>query len=703
MTRDAAWESFPREHARTQRFTLGEPRSIRVAEDGSRLAFLRSGAGDDPVHGLWVMDLPAGSERLVADPRTLDVDEGDLPPEERARRERAREGGSGVVAYTCDRTLARAAFAFGGRLFVADLDAGGVRQVAVDGPVVSPLLSPTGEAVAFVRDRSLLVVALDGDRERVLAAEDSPEVTWGLADFIAAEEMGRFSGMWWSPDGSRLLACRVDTSEVQRWHISNPAQPEAEPVAVAYPAAGTANAEVTLAVLGLDGGVTAVDWDRPAFPYVAVAGWTAGGPFAAVQSRDQRALDVLAIDPDGGSTTVAAIQRDDAWVELVPGAPARLDDGRFLLAVDDSSTRRLALDGELLTPVGLQVRRLVCATEDAALVTASEDDPTAVGVWRVPLRGGDPQRLTAADGVHDAAAGGSTTVLVRSALDADGSSVAVRHGATVHTLSTLALEPALRPTVELLRLGKRGLAAALLLPRDHRAADGPLPVLLDPYGGPHAQRVLQARSAYGASQWFADAGYAVLVTDGRGSPGRGPEWERELAGDLATAPLEDQLDALAALAAERPGLVDLDRVAIRGGSFGGFLAALAVLRRPDAVHAAIAGAPVTDWRLYDTHYTERYLGDPADAPDAYADSSLLADAAKGAGLAERPLLLIHGLADDNVIAAHTLRLSQALLEAGRPHRVLPLTGVTHMTPQEVVAENLLRLQLDFLDEALARR
>jgi dipeptidyl-peptidase-4 len=143
--------------------------------------------------------------------------------------------------------------------------------------------------------------------------------------------------------------------------------------------------------------------------------------------------------------------------------------------------------------------------------------------------------------------------------------------------------------------------------------------------------------------------------------------------------------------------LDLSRVAIRGWSFGGYLAALAVLRRPDVFHAAVAGAPVTEWRLYDTHYTERYLGHPATSPDSYDRTSLLGDAAR----LQRPLLLIHGLADDNVTVANTLQLSSALLAAGRQHSVLPLSGVTHMTPQEVVAENLLLLQLDFLNSALA--
>jgi dipeptidyl-peptidase-4 len=221
-------------------------------------------------------------------------------------------------------------------------------------------------------------------------------------------------------------------------------------------------------------------------------------------------------------------------------------------------------------------------------------------------------------------------------------------------------------------------------------------VLLDPYGGPHAQRVVRSYNAFASSQWFADQGFAVVVADGRGTPGRGSAWERSVHLDLATAALDDQVDALHAAAELHPEL-DLSRVAIRGWSFGGYLAALAVLRRPDVFHAAVAGAPVTEWRLYDTHYTERYLGDPTVDATPYATTSLLPLAAQ----LTRPLLLVHGLADDNVVAAHSLQLSSALLAAGKPHEFLALVGVSHMTPQEVVAENLLLHQLDFLRRALA--
>jgi dipeptidyl-peptidase-4 len=318
-----------------------------------------------------------------------------------------------------------------------------------------------------------------------------------------------------------------------------------------------------------------------------------------------------------------------------------------------------------------------------------------VHLWRV-LASGEVSRLTDRPGVHEAAAGGDVLVLSSSTMEADGPTIAVRRSDhEVCTIRSLAAEPVLRPEVTFLAAGDKGIRSALLFPGGRRS-DEPLPVLLDPYGGPHFQRVVRSRAAYLVSQWLADQGFAVLVADGRGTPGRGLGWEKSVRFDLATPALEDQVEALHA-AAERYPELDLARVAIRGWSFGGYLAALGVLRRPDVFHAAIVGAPVTDWHLYDTHYTERFLGHPDEHPEAYERSSLIPDAGK----LERPVLLIHGLADDNVVVAHTLRFSRALLEAGRPHRVLPLTGVTHMTSQEAVAENLLLLQVAFLKEALA--
>ena len=320
------------------------------------------------------------------------------------------------------------------------------------------------------------------------------------------------------------------------------------------------------------------------------------------------------------------------------------------------------------------------------------DDATSIHVWRLDPDGA-LTALTDEPGVHAVAAGGGTTVVRTATLQEPGGQWATLDGVE---LATFAATPNLRADVHISFAGERRIATAVLLPHEHDGS--PLPVLLDPYGGPHAARVVRAHNAHLTSQWFADQGFAVVVADGRGTPGRGAEWERTIHHDLATPVLDDQIAALQH-AAEEHGVLDLDRVAIRGWSFGGYLAALAVLRRPDVFHAAIAGAPVTEWRLYDTHYTERYLGDPGAQPDVYDANSLLPLADQ----LTRPLLLIHGLADDNVVAAHTLQLSSALLAAGRPHEVLPLVGITHMTPQEVVAEHLLLHQLDFLQRSLGLR
>ena len=688
-------DSFPRQSARTRHFSLGRPRTIAVADDGSRVAFLRSRAGDDPLGCLWVFDVGEAKERLIFDPgATLHGDAEHISDEERDRRERLRETLTGVTAYAADHALTVASFAMGDRLFLADLVGGGARELDPVGHTpFDPRPDPTGRRVAYVAEGGLHVIDIANEEDALLAAPDDPDVSWGLAEFAAAEEMDRRRGYWWSPDGERIAAARVDERPVLFWHIASPIDPAVPARAVRYPQAGTDNAIVTLSVFDMLGGRTDVRWDTVAFPYLVTVDWSANGPLTLlVESRDQKTWQVLAADTATGETSLIREDRDDRWLHIVTGVPSWLADGRLVRTLDSEDTRRLTFDDVAVTPVGLQVEEVVEVAGDHVLLRAT-DDPTELHVWRVDADG-TLARLTEAPGVHTIAEGGDVTVVTSALVDGLPATRVLRDGKQVGSLRSFAEEPVLTafPTFSL--GGTRQLRTALFTPGEAEP-DAPLPVLLDPYGGPHWNRVVKAGLGFLESQWFADQGFAVLVIDGRGTPGRGPGWEREVYRNLADPVLDDQVDGLHA-AAETYPFLDLERVAIRGWSFGGFLAAMAVLRRPDVFHAAVSGAPVTDMRLYDTFYTERYLGMPDTDTEAYDRYCLLGDAPD----LRRPLLLIHGLADDNVYVANTLQLSQALMEAGRFHSVIPLSGITHAPMHPEVAENLLLFQVRFLRDAL---
>ncbi len=697
--------TFPRQFARTQRFTLGEPRTATISPDGQRVVFLRSQAGDDPMNCLWSMDVRTGEERLIADPRALLAEgEGDdLPAEELVRRERARESGGGIVAYSTDDAVRVCAFALGGRLFVAGLLSGAARELKVQGPVFDPRPDPMAKRVAYVSGSTLRIGELDGSSWELDGDPERPDVTWGSANFIAAEEMNRQRGYWWSPDGTAIAVERVDSSPVGTWFIADPSNPATPPTAHRYPAAGTDNALVSLHVTSLVGGSVEISWDSDTYPYLVAVSWPHHDQLLlTVQSRDQSDLVVLVADPVTGDTEKVFEDHDDHWVEIVSGVPGMLVGGQLVMSADRDGARRLLIDGNVVSPTDVQVRAVTGIGDRFVTFVANPlDDPTVQHAWVATLDDSDVVKLvqlTHDPGIHTVSGGADAHIIRSSTLGAHGVETRVlTPGHETQSISSKAQIPLVDLNVTIHRIGADALAVAVVLPST--PIDGRLPVLLDPYGGPHAQRVISARSAYLTSQWFADQGFAVIITDGRGTPGRGTAWERAIHGDLATPILDDQvaaLDGVTTLLAARGIELDRTRVGIRGWSFGGYLAALAVLTRPDVFSSAVAGAPVTDWRLYDTFYTERYLGDPFKDSEPYERSSLLPLAAK----LDRPLLLIHGLADDNVVSAHTLQLSSALLGAGKPHEVLPLCGVTHMTTQEVVAENLLLHQLAFLRRTL---
>jgi dipeptidyl-peptidase-4 len=694
--------SYPRQEAVTRRFRLGRPRAFTVSPDGHRLAFIRSAGGRDPVGSLRVLEADGHGqlvERLVVDARALASDDADLPADELARRERMRETTAGITAFTTDRAVSTAVFSIDGVPFAVSLD--DPDAVAVElphpGPVVDPRISPDARTAAFVHDRGIHIVGADGrTASRPLALPEHADESWGLADFVAAEELDRVRGLWWLAGSQALLAEHVDESAVAvRW-IADPAHPEREPRAHRYPASGTANPVARLYLLRLDGARAEIEWDRDAYPYLAtVEVDDAGGAVVSVLSRDQRRQRILDVRPDG-STTVARDRATDPWITLHPGVPCRAPDGRLVevIANIDDDCFQLVADDVPLTPADLNVTG-VDVSPERILVTA-QPNPFDQQVLAVD-RAGQLTTVTPGPGVHSMTGGHGGWVIATATADQPDVRYYAKLLQGAGEVRSVAEEPVARPVVSFETVADRRLSCAILWPTGHVRGSGRLPVVMAPYGGPHAARVVHAAGTFAGDQWLADQGFAVVVVDGAGTPGRGPAFEFEIRHDLARRVLADQVAALQALGDAHPDL-DLTRVGVTGWSFGGYLAALAVLDRPDVFHVAVAGAPVTDWSLYDTAYTERYLGMPQDEPNAYDAASLI----PRAGRLERPLLIIHGLADDNVLAAHSLQLSSALLAAGRPHSVLPLSGVTHMTPQEVVTENLLRLEAGFLAEHLQR-
>ena len=805
-----AIKHFPRLRARTLRFGCGAPRSAQTVGDGSRALFLRSDGPEDLVTALWLSWFDESGEHhetKLADPRELlgaTADSEDVPAEEKARRERAREGGTGIVGYSADDDGNRIVFTINGRLFLTDIDWNDetgapephTRELAGEWldedpamytPVLNPRIAPDGEHVLYTTGSYLMLVDIGGELgDRITAVygvsvEDEDgnpaENTWkiGLAEFVAGEEMDRYDGFWWAPDSQHVLFESFDTADEPTWYISDPADPEKPDAGRRYPRALTRNADVYLTVITLAfdendryAGITGnadVDWDREAYEYVAAVNWRRGhDPLVLVQNRRQTRDQVLevAVAADGaalGATRVLEEHANEQWIDLVHGTPAYTPDGRLVCSLNDmaTDTNRLTMDGRPFTPAGWNVRTVLAVTDEDVLAVvqrAPEIAPEVPDAWA------DAAATESVFGGHDARSfdvvsidynGTITPVttdpgqwtasrgergIVVSGRDMRSARAQMRHilGEQSATIASTAAEPGFTPNVTFTRLGEHQLYTAIIAPSPESpyAHAEKLPVLMKPYGGPGFQQVIASQSFYWEGQWWADQGFLVVTADGRGTTGRGPAWDREIFEDMKDVTLADQVEAVNALPeavarlnadvesrAAQPAagdqadaenhppalratsrqreaipMPDLDKVCMIGWSYGGFLSALAVLDAPNVFKAACAGAPPTDWTLYDTHYTERYLGLD---PDVYYRNGIVQDAPK----LERPLMLIHGFADDNVTIAHSLRLSQALMAAGRPHTFLPLTGITHMTNDETVAENLLTLQRDFLRDALA--
>src|SRR5215469_251727 len=443
-------ESFPRQQARTRPFTRGLPRSFQISPDGRRVAFLRSRGGDDPVNCLWVLDARTGREHLAVDPAVLGDAAIGLTRQEKARRERVREQAAGIVAFATDAALTMATFVLAGQVYAVDLTAAGAaashpdaphppvalpRALPIRPPAFDARPDPAGRSIAYVCDGALRLITLNTDEDaELIGPNGTPGLTFGLAEFVAGEEMGRTRGYWWAPDGTSLLVARVDETPVTRWYIADPANPARQPAEVAYPAAGTPNADVSLVHVGLDGSAAPVEWDRAEFPYLVTVRWDEADPLIVVQTRDQRRMRLLSAGPARASVAVIREDTDEHWLDIVPGVPARTTDGRIVWTTDAEGSRRLLVapaadlgdrTAKPVTPAGLHVREVLAVDGDTVLFTASED-ATETGLWLYSH--GGLSRLTPEGGVHTGNRAGGTTVVISRSLAEPAATVRVLTG-----------------------------------------------------------------------------------------------------------------------------------------------------------------------------------------------------------------------------------------------------------------------------------
>jgi dipeptidyl-peptidase-4 len=703
---------FLTQYAQTRRFGAGAPTSIKPTPNGDAVLFLRSGPRDN-VRNLYEFDVATGEERvLLTAEQILQGQEEELSEEEKARRERMRLSARGVATYSLSKDGSQILVPLSGNLYVVDRATKHVTELTSDaGFPIDPQFSPDGTRIGVARDGDLYVMEIASGDETRLTVVESATITNGVAEFVAQEEMSRYSGFWWSPDSQTIAYQQTDTAGMEVMHLVDPTKAYEEPNTWPYPRPGKKNASVRLGLMPATGGETTwVEWDSERYPYLATVKWSQSAPLTlVVQNRLQTEEAILAVDESTGETTVLHVESDDRWVDLDQDMPHWTEDGSaFLWSTDRNGGRQIEMrdsDGELirtLTEPSLHYTGFVHLDEDEGFVyfTGHGDNPTERHLYAAPLDIAQerPQQLSEERGQHSAVFSEDGTVRVGTSTLMTGERryVVEKNRQRVGTIASLAETPVMPINLELTTVsdGERSFHAAIIRPNGFEPGRK-YPVINHVYGGPTSQMASASPMRYALDQWFADHGYIVVAIDGRGTPGRGSLWLKQIKGDFITTQLRDQATATLALCDKYPEM-DRERIGMYGWSFGGYFSAMAVMQRPDVFKAGVAGAPVCEWEDYDTHYTERYLGLPQDDPEAYRVSNVLTYTSD----LERPLLIVHGTVDDNVYFTHAIEMSDALFRAGQHHEFLPLSGFTHMVPDPLVTQRLYSRLLGFFDRSL---
>jgi len=685
---------------------------FRFTHDGRFLYFLSlEGPGAD--RSLVRMDVASGAREVVGRAEAAGP-EAALSKEEVLRRERLRIQDLGITEYTLAEKADVAVYASGGSLFLVRPGTAPAPLPEAGRGALTPQLSPDGRRLAFVQNGELQVLDLAGRAVVTLTRGAGETLRHAVAEYIAQEEMDRPLGFWWSPDGGAIAWTEVDESPVPVYPIVHQGRDAWDVEGPRYPFAGGPNAKVRLGIVSSSGGATRWLTLAPdgADIYLARVRFAPDGALdAQVESRDQKSLRLMRFRPPSWEATTLLEERSDTWVSLHDDLRP-LKDGRFLWSSERSGWRHLELrakDGSpvrALTSGPWSVDEIEGVDEDMGIVffTAAKDSPLHKPLYRVPIEGGSIGRVTPEDGFHAVtfAPDGLRFVDVHDRLsqppkallrEASGAITRVIDANDDPEVKALGLAPP-----ELVTLpGPDGTTLHGAIYHPPAGTGGQRhPAIVRVYGGPTSQTVKDSWELTQdlRAQFLARRGYVVFRLDNRGTPRRGGAFERGIARRLGALEVEDQVAGARFLAA-RPD-VDGARIGIYGWSYGGYMALLCLLRAPDLFRAAVAGAPVTDWSGYDTHYTERYMGTPQNNPDGYRASSVLTDAAR----LSRPLLIIHGMSDENVHFRHTARLLNVLNPAHRPYDLLLFPDERHLPRGRADREELEARVVAHFDRAL---
>lgn len=674
------------------------PVSFAFSPDDSSLTYLR-GPNQSPVRQLYAMDVETGEKRVIQ--ATVEPEPADLSLEEELLRQRQRQLGQGITRYSWNAKSGAIAIPAQSGVYVKDGADAPPRLVASadEGAIITPRVSPDGARMAFVRDSEIYVVPTDGGgasspRQLTFGARGTGK-TNGVAEYIAQEEMGRLSGFWWSKDSALIAFERADETHIPQYRIEHQGKDavgESAREDHRYPFAGEANARVALGVVSADGGEPAwMDLGGSDDIYLARVAWTPSGALTAqLQNREQTRLDLVEFNPSTGARTAILAETSDVWINL-HDMHKPLKSGEFVWASERDGFQHLYLYGgggnliRRLTAGDWVVDGLAGVDESAriAYFTGTKDGATERHLYRVSLDGGETERITRESGVHAVAldhrfrrfvdvfsdVNSPPTAALRSL--EDGETLHIIHAPDDPRLAALDLAPPELTTLE----SEDGdtLHAALYRPPP-RFGDGPHPTVIYVYGGPHAQVVTNSWAMTCAMrvQRLRSLGYLVFTLDNRGSARRGLAFEGAIRHNMGDWEVRDQAAGVRWLV-ER-GLADPKRVGVYGWSYGGYMALMCLTRAPDMFRMGVAGAPVTHWDGYDTHYTERYMGTPQSNPEGYAASSPMARVENLRG----GLLIVHGLIDENVHFRHTARLINALIKARKPYELLMFPDERHM-------------------------